>query len=58
MVQQSMADTAEVTLISSANKSEEKKAYRSKCMIERYGIFCILQLLGNESAPVKIDLKF
>ena len=48
-----MADAAEAALISAANESREKKARRSKCMIGRYGIFCILQLLGNEPALVK-----
>jgi len=51
MVQQSKADAAEAALIYS--ESEEKKVFRSKCMIERCGTSCLLQLLDNESAPVE-----
>ena len=43
VVQQSKADAAEVVLFSATNESEKKKAYRSKCMIERYGTSCFLQ---------------
>ena len=52
MIQQS-TDAAEAVLISAANESEGKKAFRSKCMIERYGTSCFLQLLDNEPAPVE-----
>ena len=43
VVQQSKADAAEAVLVSATNESEKKKAYRSKCMIERYGTSCFLQ---------------
>jgi len=52
-VQQSKADAAETDLVSATNEAEKKKAYRSKYMIEKYGICCFLQLLDNEPAPVE-----
>ena len=38
VVQQSKADAVEAALVSATNESEKKKAYRSKCMIERYAV--------------------
>jgi len=51
VVQQSKADAAEAALVSATNESEERKAYRSKYMIERYRTSCLLQQLDNEPVP-------
>jgi len=53
VVQQSKADAAGAALVSATNEAEKKKAYRRKCMIEKYGTCCFLQLLDNDPAPVE-----
>jgi len=53
VIQQSKVDAAETALVSATNEAEKKKAYRSKCTIEKHGTCCFLQLLDNEPAPVE-----
>ena len=44
-------------LLSAATDSEKKKATEEKCMIEKYGTSCFLQLLDDEPAPMENRLE-
>ena len=57
VVEQYKVNTADAALVAATNESEKKKAYRSKCMIDRYGTSCFLQLLDDEPTPVENRLE-
>ena len=53
IIEQCKAITANVALLSATTESEKKKANQQKCMIEKYGTSCFLQLLDDEPAPAE-----
>ena len=53
IIEQYKASIANVDLLSATTESEKKKANQHKCMIEKYGTSCFLQLLDDEPAPAE-----
>ena len=53
VIEQYKTSAANAALLSATTDSEKRKSTEEKCMIEKYGTSCFLQLLDDEPAPTK-----
>ena len=53
VIEQYKTSAANAALLSAATDSEKRKATEEKCMIEKYGTSCFIQLLDDELAPTE-----
>lgn len=53
VIEQYKTSAANAALLSATTDSEKRKATEEKCMIEKYGTSCFLQLLDDEPAPME-----
>ena len=53
IIEQYKKSAANSALLSAATDTEKRKASQEKCVIEKYGTSCFLQLLDDEPAPME-----